>query len=185
MGGRYDEAATLQRAAVEKLRRISGGDHPDTLLKEANFANTLAEQGLHAEAEALQRRVLEAQRRVAGAEHPFTIKVAAYLGNILAEEGKYEEAESLQREQRDALQRIWGPEHPFTLWIAGHLARTLFPKGGGRRSEGASPGGTRGATPRPGRSTSRHAVFQPASRCHRFVSAGLIHCAGLRHCYPA
>ncbi len=48
------------------MTRVQGAEHPDTLTRASNLANSLADQGKHAEAEEMQREVLGVRKRVLG-----------------------------------------------------------------------------------------------------------------------
>ena len=56
--GHADKAQAILESVVATRRRVSGRDHPDTLMAENYLAVTLWSQGRYAEAEALQRELL-------------------------------------------------------------------------------------------------------------------------------
>jgi hypothetical protein len=43
--GELDEAASMQKEALEKRKRILGEAHPDTITAMGNLANSLGDQG--------------------------------------------------------------------------------------------------------------------------------------------
>lgn len=51
--GQLDEAAKMKKEVVEKMRRILGEEHPDTISAMNNLASTLGDQGQLDEAIAL------------------------------------------------------------------------------------------------------------------------------------
>jgi len=98
--GRYAEAESVYRDALQVQRRVLGPQHPDTLLTMDNLNNTLAEQGRYAEAERLCRETLDIRRRVLGPEHRDTATSKYELAGLLARQGRPNEALA---ELRDAV----------------------------------------------------------------------------------
>jgi hypothetical protein len=62
----------MQKEVLEKMRRILGEEHPDTISGMNNLANTLGDQGQLDEAAKLMKEVLEKRKRILGEEHPKT-----------------------------------------------------------------------------------------------------------------
>ena len=54
--GRYEEAETMHRRALEAREKVLGPEHPDTLTSVSNLGSVLERQGKYEEAEAMHRR---------------------------------------------------------------------------------------------------------------------------------
>jgi len=127
--GKYREAETLHRYALEVRRRVLGNEDADTLTAEDALADDLYSQGKYRDTEALQREVLEARRRVLGNEHSDTLASKERLANSLYWQGNYREAEPLYGDVVEGRQRSLGPGHPQTLRAMKALASTLEAQG--------------------------------------------------------
>ena len=73
----------MKREVLEKMQKILGDEHPNTITAIANLAITLGDQGKLEEAAAMEREVLEKRRKILGDEHPDTITAMANLAAIL------------------------------------------------------------------------------------------------------
>jgi tetratricopeptide (TPR) repeat protein len=122
--GKYEEAGTMHRRALEGREKVLGLEHPDTLTSVSNLGVFLDNHGIYEEGEVMYWRVLECRERVLGPEHPDTLYSVSNLGSILAQQGKYEEAETMYQRALEGLSKVLGPEHPGTLMIIDCLART-------------------------------------------------------------
>src|SRR5271163_2678994 len=69
----------LDVAALETIKRVAKGEHPNTLTSMANLALTYWRQGRWTEAEELEVEVMEKSLRVLGQEHPKTL---TSMGNL-------------------------------------------------------------------------------------------------------
>ena len=72
---KYAQAEMRYSQILEIDRRVSGPDHPDTLMAMNNLAIVYLDQGKYAQAEALHTQTLEIERRVLGPEHPDTLRL--------------------------------------------------------------------------------------------------------------
>ncbi|KAB5569897.1 hypothetical protein GE09DRAFT_1217349 [Coniochaeta sp. 2T2.1] len=70
--GKLEQAAALEKEVLEKMQRILGHEHPDTISAMNNFAITLGDMGKLDEAAAMFQEVLEKRQRILGDEHPAT-----------------------------------------------------------------------------------------------------------------
>jgi tetratricopeptide (TPR) repeat protein len=70
--GQLDEAAKMFKEVLEKMRRILGAEHPDTISAMNNLASTLGDQGQLDEAMALLEVAVQRMKRIHGDEHPHT-----------------------------------------------------------------------------------------------------------------
>ncbi len=115
-------AITLEREAVERLKKALGGeevlvagaidllgnlrrdkgklagDHPDIAQSLTDRASVLRGQGQLEEAEPLYREALATRRKQLGNENPDTINSLTGLAGLLEERGQLTEAEALMRE---------------------------------------------------------------------------------------
>jgi hypothetical protein len=68
--GETMRARELEEQVLELRERISGEEHPDTILAMGNLAVTYADMGETMRARKLQEQVLELRKRISGEEHP-------------------------------------------------------------------------------------------------------------------
>jgi tetratricopeptide (TPR) repeat protein len=122
---RLDEAEPLIREALAARRRVSGEEHPETLIALSNLGLLLEKQGKLAEAEQLDRDALGKFRKVLGNDHPNTLNAIANLAGLLRTEGKPAEADPLYREALAGMERKLGKAHVRTASARMGLGRTL------------------------------------------------------------
>ncbi len=134
--GKFAEAESYCREAMEKKRRVLGEEHPDTLLSINNVALPLVSQGKLAEAEGYYRETLEKRRRVLGEEHPNTLDSISDMGFLLYSQGKSAEAEPYWRDVLEKKRHVLGEEHPSTLLSINNLAALLDDQGKLGEAEG-------------------------------------------------
>jgi hypothetical protein len=91
--GKLTEAEPYLREAVDRMRRLSGEDHPLTMKMTGNLASLLQAQGKLPAAEAMSRDTLERMRRVKGEGHADTAGAHLLLGEVLRDLTRYREAE--------------------------------------------------------------------------------------------
>jgi len=117
--GRYEEAATYGRQALELARQSLPADHPDLLNIQTNYAGTLANLKRGAEAEPLLREVIAAQTRVDGAGHKDTLLTQYSLVDLLLGMQRNAEAAELGRPVAQGLEAVLGPDNTYTLgaWL--------------------------------------------------------------------
>jgi serine/threonine protein kinase len=113
--GRFFDAESLLRAAIERLERVRGPNHVDTAaaidaLGEAYQFNSYPDK-----AEPLHLRALQIHTEQLGQEHPATLYSLFYLAGALSNLSRNEEAEGIQQKVLEARVRILGPEHVDTL----------------------------------------------------------------------
>jgi tetratricopeptide (TPR) repeat protein len=122
---RLDEAEPLIHEALAARRRVSGEEHPETLIALSNLGLLVEKQGKLAEAEQLDRETLGKFRKVLGDDHPNTLNAIANLASLLRAEGKPAEAEPLYREALAGMERKLGKGHARTASLRLGLGRTL------------------------------------------------------------
>jgi tetratricopeptide (TPR) repeat protein len=127
--GRYNEAETPFRQAMEMRERMLGEEHPDTLMSVSNLALVLHYQSKYEEAEIMNRRALNGRERVLGLLHPSTLRSATGLALTLQCLGKYEEAEAMNRRALSGKETVLGKEHPDTMASVHCLASVLADQG--------------------------------------------------------
>jgi tetratricopeptide (TPR) repeat protein len=127
--GMYSPAELLYRRALEAHERVSGPQHPATLISVNNLGTVLLHKGDYAGAEPLYRRTLEASERTLGPNHRDTLISVNNLAELLGNKRDYAGAELLCRRALEAKERLFGPEHPSTLTSVSNLAQILRGKG--------------------------------------------------------
>lgn len=127
--GRYGEAESLFRRAIELSERLFGPDHPNTMSSVVGLAATYQRQRRFAEAEPLYRRALAATEQNFGQEHPETLSLVEALTRLYADQQRAADAEPLFRRLWTARQRAVGNEHPDSLRAEFGLAATLVLQG--------------------------------------------------------
>jgi len=127
--GRYNEAETPYRQALEMRKRMLGEGHPDTLMSVSNLALVLHYQSKYEEAEIMNRRALDGREKVLGLMHPSTLRSAAGLALTLQCLGKYEEAAGMNRRALFGRENVLGKEHPDTIASVHCLALVLADQG--------------------------------------------------------
>ena len=93
--GDYAGAEPLFRRVLESHRRVSGPEHPDTLVYLNNLAVLLKMKGDYANAEALFRRALEALLKTSaatGRPHPNLQSILGNYAGCLEKQGRSREA---------------------------------------------------------------------------------------------
>jgi serine/threonine-protein kinase len=113
--GRYEEAATYGRQALELARQSLPADHPDLLNIQTNYAGSLVNVKRGAEAEPLLREVIAAQTRVDGAGHKDTLLTQYSLADLLLAMQRDAEAAELARSVAQGLEAALGPDNTYTL----------------------------------------------------------------------
>lgn len=88
----YQEAARVQRLALEIQKKALGPDHTMTLILRSMVAGDERQAGNHAEAEKMFQELLDLQKQRVGTEHPEYIRVLADLAGVQAESGQTAEA---------------------------------------------------------------------------------------------
>ena len=118
--GNYRAARDLQQRVLQA--RVSGPEHPDTLVGRGSLALWTGHAGDAAKARDQFAALVPVDERVLGPERPETLRARANLARWTGEAGDA----AMARDQFAALvpvdERVFGPEHPETLGNRGHLA---------------------------------------------------------------
>ena len=109
--GRLDEAEPYLRQAYEGRRKLSGDEHPETLITMNAIARLLKKRGNLTEAEPMLCDSLAKFRRVLGDGHPNTINAILNHADVLRVMSKFTEAEPLYREAVERTQAVFGKDH--------------------------------------------------------------------------
>jgi tetratricopeptide (TPR) repeat protein len=123
--GRYGEAETLYRQALEIDRATIGEGHPDYAIDLNNLAGVVEDQGRYAEAETLYRQALEIDRATLGEGHPDYAIDLNNLAGVVEDQGRIEEAEGLYRQSSEIERTTIGDQHPDYAIGLGNLAGVL------------------------------------------------------------
>ena len=127
--GRYDDAESQLRKAVDIRRRVLGANHGDTLASRENLAVAEGAKGEFAQAETTLREILAVRKRDGGERHRHTLTTQSNLAVLMANQAKYAEAEALHRKTLAARREVLGAAHPQTLTSMDHLATVLGSQG--------------------------------------------------------
>jgi hypothetical protein len=91
------KAEALEVLVLEKMRKLLGKDHLDTLRAMGSLAATYYNLGQFLQAGELGAGTLEKYRKLLGEDHPDTIRVMRNLALIYRNLDKVPEAEELER----------------------------------------------------------------------------------------
>jgi tetratricopeptide (TPR) repeat protein len=127
--GRYTEAETLYREALEIGRATLGEGHPDYATRLSNLANVLQAQGRHREAETLYRQSSQIERTTIGEGHPNYAIGLNNLALVVQAQGRYDEAEGLCREALEIDRATIGEGHPNFATHLNNLAGVVQAQG--------------------------------------------------------
>ncbi|KAJ6511153.1 hypothetical protein C8R45DRAFT_1162667 [Mycena sanguinolenta] len=122
--GQYTAAEELEAREVERRRKCSGDDHPDTLRAMHSLAITYDDLGRFEKAEKLYAAVLEKQKKFLGNDHLDTLHTMLSLATTYDNLGQFEEAKKLKIEVLEKWQKLLGDDHPDTLQTMHNLANT-------------------------------------------------------------
>ncbi len=123
--GKYAEAESLYRQALEIGEKTIGTEHPNYAIRLNNLANLLHAMGRHDEAEPLYRQALEIDANTIGTEHPDYATRLSNLALLLHDKGRHGEAGPLYVEALEILRAKLGPDHPNTKKVEANYATFL------------------------------------------------------------
>lgn len=126
---RMEEAEAIYTRLLEKLTRVLGKEHRDTLRCLAGIASTLIGQGRANDAEGILVTVLATQKKLLGEEDLDTLTSMAQLAASYEKQGRYGEAEDIGVRVLEAYTRIYGKEHYATLLLTMDLAKVYERQG--------------------------------------------------------
>ncbi|KAJ6456975.1 hypothetical protein C8R45DRAFT_1185122 [Mycena sanguinolenta] len=120
--GQHTKAKKLNLNEVDRHRKCSGDDHPDTLLAMHRLAITHDKLGQFDEARKLYAVVLDKQKQLLRDNHPDTLHTMHSLASTYDNLGQFEEAKKLKIEVLEKRQKLLGDDHPDTLYTMHNLA---------------------------------------------------------------
>jgi CHAT domain-containing protein len=127
--GRYTEAESLLRQALEMNQRLLGEQHPIIATNLNQLANVYESQGRYTEAESLIRQALELRKRLFGEEHPDVATSLHSLALVYKIQGKYDEAEPLYHQALEMYKHMLGEKHPYVATSMSSLALLYYDRG--------------------------------------------------------
>ncbi len=110
--GRYGEALSFWKKALELGQREFGPDHPQTAAFLNNLAALYQAQGRYAEAEPLYKRALAIDEKALGLDHPGLATDLNNLADLYRAQGRYAKAEPLFKRSLAIREKALGAEHP-------------------------------------------------------------------------
>jgi serine/threonine-protein kinase len=113
--GRYADAATMSREALDLQRKYFHADDPLLLTTEATYAMALSNLHRPAEADPLLREVVAASDRVLGYDHPEALAAQVQFGENLLDLDRFVEAAVTLHRAAESLDRTVGPTHRYAL----------------------------------------------------------------------
>jgi serine/threonine-protein kinase len=113
--GRYAEAESYGRQALDLARQTLPPDHPDLLAIEAQYGSVLVNSGRAAQAEPILRDVIVREIRTSGAGHKDTLMIQGLLADALIVLHRDAEAASLARATASQLEPLLGAKNYYTL----------------------------------------------------------------------
>lgn len=119
--GNWDKAFPHLERLLAISEKISGPEHPETVLVMNGLANIHNQLAQYGKAIALLQHALLINERSRGLEHPETARSLNNLAKIYGETGQYEQALPLLQRALVIAEKTNGPDHPDTAWIVGNL----------------------------------------------------------------
>jgi CHAT domain-containing protein/Tfp pilus assembly protein PilF len=119
--GRYREAESLCKRALEESEQSLGRNHAVTLAAVSNLASLYEAQGRFGEAEPLLKRAIEDSERINGMDHPNTFATINNLAILYEDQGRYGEAEPLLKGALERSTRMLGGDDPHTITVVINL----------------------------------------------------------------
>ena len=129
MLGRYEEAETTYRKALEILDKALAGQHPDRAAALAGIGAAQMRLGRHAEAEEILKESLALRERLLRPNHPGLAEPLTRLAELYVRTGRAAEAEAVARRAVEIREHGLSSNHP-------HLAVLLSTLGDACRDQG-------------------------------------------------
>ena len=124
-GGRFAEAETVLRRALDRIAAAFGPDHVNTLVTRNNLAQSLAYQQRWDEAAEVFEDLLARTERVLGPEHPNALGQRSNLASVYGNAGRAELALETLRPAYEAAQRSMGEDRIERWDLALHLGSLI------------------------------------------------------------
>ncbi|MBI4717258.1 MAG: serine/threonine protein kinase [Planctomycetes bacterium] len=133
--GRYPEAESAFREALDMQRRLVNGDHADVAKLLNNLGLLVHRQGRSAEGERLLREALAMRRRLTPSDHASVATNLNNLALVLHAAGDLAGAEEMFRESLEMDRRLRHGDHPNLASTMSNLATVLTDRGRTREAE--------------------------------------------------
>ena len=124
--GRFGEAESLMRRALELCKTACGAQHPTVAICLNNLVTLLHATNRPEEAETLMRKALKIDVATFGEQHPTVAIRLSNLAQILRDTNRLEEAEPLMRKALEIDETAFGKQHPKVAVDLGNLATLLW-----------------------------------------------------------
>jgi serine/threonine protein kinase/tetratricopeptide (TPR) repeat protein len=134
MEGRFDDAESAYREALDVLAVLHKGDHPETAGTLLNLATLLHQTGRGQEGEDMYKQALAMCRRSLPPEHDVRLTVTGNLAGLYLEQGRMDEAEELLTELAPGLDLRYPNGHPMVGHTRARLAMLAAWRGDGSAS---------------------------------------------------
>ncbi len=121
--GKSDKALVLERKALEVSQATVGLEHPATLQRMFDLAQTLHGLQNFEDAEMVLRQLLPLREKILGLRHRATIETMANLVRELFYQHKYTEAIPVLQEQVRRCKEGFGDDHALTITALVHLGK--------------------------------------------------------------
>ncbi len=123
--GRYAEAQTHLKAALDLARRNYGEEHAETATAMNNLGYLYTATNRLDEAQVLLRQALALDENLRGPEHVDTATALENLGTALYLKGDYKQAEPLFRRSMEIRRKLLGGDNPLIATSANNLGLLL------------------------------------------------------------
>ena len=120
--GKYADAETLLKDALDMSKRLHKGDHPDLAQSLKNLGSLYLSQGKYADAETVLKDALDMNKRLYKSDHPQLAQSLNGLGFLYTSQGKYADAETLYKEALEMRTRLHKGNHPNLVQSLSNLA---------------------------------------------------------------
>jgi tetratricopeptide (TPR) repeat protein len=120
--GRYPEALSLARQALELDEKALGPEHPDIAVSLSNLAGLYKASGAFEKALPLFQQALKIREKALGPDDPATATSLNNLAALYWARGAYDKALPLYQRALKIRERALGPEHPDTSVSLNNLA---------------------------------------------------------------
>jgi tetratricopeptide (TPR) repeat protein len=127
--GHWTEELAIRKFCWNKLTKLRGEEHPDTIWAMSDLANLFGNLGKLDEAASIQREVLKKSGSIFGKEHPNTIRAMGNLANLLRVQGALDEAVSMKREGLEMMREALGEGYPNTIRGIDNLVNSFGGRG--------------------------------------------------------
>ena len=120
--GRYTEAESALRRALDIANEHYGSDHYNTAAALSNLANLYSTEARYTEAESLYRLALDTYRRALGPDDPRLAVILSDIGSIYAHTGRYDEARIYFGQALESERRLLGNSHSYVATTLMNIA---------------------------------------------------------------